>query len=89
MIRDYGKLLDNAKGVKRAEVTVAEPLGDAHLTLLKEALRQVSGGDSVELSVKIDASIIGGLVVRLGSRMVDGSLRTKLNTIRNRMKEVG
>ncbi len=89
MIRDYGKLLDNAKGVKRAEVTVAEPLGDAHLTLLKDALRQVSGGDSVELSVKIDPSIIGGLVVRLGSRMVDGSLRTKLNTIRNRMKEVG
>jgi F-type H+-transporting ATPase subunit delta len=41
------------------------------------------------LSVKIDPSIIGGLVVRLGSRMVDGSLRTKLNTIRNRMKEVG
>ncbi len=89
MIRDYGKLLDAAKGVKRAEVTVAEPLGDAHLNLLKDALRQVSGGDSVELSVKIDPSIIGGLVVRLGSRMVDGSLRTKLNTIRNRMKEVG
>ncbi len=89
MIRDYGKLLDAEKGVKRAEVTVAEPLSDAHLAALKEALREVSGGQSVELSVKVDPSIIGGLVVRLGSRMVDGSLRTKLNTIRNRMKEVG
>jgi F-type H+-transporting ATPase subunit delta len=89
MIRDYGKLLDAHKGVKRAEVTVAEPLGEAHLAALKEALREVSGGQSVELSVKVDPSIIGGLVVRLGSRMVDGSLRTKLNTIRNRMKEVG
>jgi F-type H+-transporting ATPase subunit delta len=89
MIRDYSKLVDAAKGVKRAEVTVAEPLGDAHLAALKDALRQVSGSQSVELSVKVDPSIIGGLVVRLGSRMVDGSLRTKLNTIRNRMKEVG
>jgi len=89
MISDYGKLVDAAKGVKRAEVTVAEPLGDAHLAALKDALRQVSGGQSVELTVKVDPSIIGGLVVRLGSRMVDGSLRTKLNSIRNRMKEVG
>ncbi len=89
MIRSYSQLLDAAKGVKRAEVTVAEPLGDAHLAALKDALREVSGGQSVELSVKVDPSIIGGLVVRLGSRMVDGSLRTKLNTIRNRMKEVG
>ena len=89
MIAGYGKLVDAAKGVKRAEVTVAEPLGDSHLEALKDALRQVSGGQSVELSVKVDPSIIGGLVVRLGSRMVDGSLRTKLNSIRNRMKEVG
>lgn len=89
MIADYGKLVDAAKGVKRAEVIVAEPFSDAHLAALKEALRQVSGGQSVELSVKVDPSIIGGLVVRLGSRMVDGSLRTKLNSIRNRMKEVG
>jgi F-type H+-transporting ATPase subunit delta len=89
MIAGYGQLVDEAKGVKRAEVTVAEPLADAHLQSLKDALRQVSGGQSVELSVKVDPSIIGGLVVRLGSRMVDGSLRTKLNSIRNRMKEVG
>ena len=89
MIAGYGQLVDAAKGVKRAEVTVAEPLADAHLAALKDALRQVSGGQSVELSVKVDPSIIGGLVVRLGSRMVDGSLRTKLNSIRNRMKEVG
>lgn len=89
MIAGYHQLVDAAKGVKRAEVTVAEPLADVHLEALKDALRQVSGGQSVELSVKIDPSIIGGLVVRLGSRMVDGSLRTKLNSIRNRMKEVG
>ena len=89
MIRDFNKLNDAAKGVTRAEVTVAEPLGAAHLDALKDALRQISGGKSVEVNVKVDPSIIGGLVVKLGSRMVDGSLKTKLNTIRSRMKEVG
>lgn len=89
MIRDFASLVDAASGVKRAEVTVAEPLSDAHLEALKAALREVSGGKSVELAVKVDPAIIGGLVVRLGSRMVDGSLRTKLNSIRTRMKEVG
>ena len=49
----------------------------------------MTGGKDVEISVKIDPSIIGGLIVKLGSRMVDGSLKTKLNAIRTRMKEVG
>ena len=89
MIRDYNKLSEAAKGVTRAEVTAASALGDAQVQALKEALRQVSGGKSVDVAVKVDPSIIGGLVVKLGSRMVDGSIKTKLNTIRSRMKEVG
>ena len=43
----------------------------------------------MDLNVKLDPSIIGGLIVKLGSRMVDGSLKTKLNAIRLAMKEVG
>ena len=89
MIRGFNALLDAARGVARADVTVAEPLADAHLNALREALKEVSGGRSVDVNVKVDPSIIGGLVVKLGSRMVDGSLRTKLNSIRTRMKEVG
>lgn len=89
MIADFGKLHDAARGVTRAQVTVAEPLSAQHLDELKAALAQVSGGRSVDVAVKVDPAIIGGLVVKLGSRMVDGSLRTKLNSIRTRMKEVG
>ena len=59
------------------------------MATLRDALKEVTGGKSVEVSVKIDPSIIGGLVVKLGSRMVDASLKTKLNSIRTRMKEVG
>ena len=89
MIAAFGKLHDAARGVTRAEVTVAEPLADQHLEALKAALAQVSGGRTVNVALKVDPSIIGGLVVKLGSRMVDGSLKTKLNSIRTRMKEVG
>jgi F-type H+-transporting ATPase subunit delta len=46
----------------------------------------VSGKD-VDLDIKIDPAIIGGLVVKLGSRMIDTSLRTKLNAIKHAMKE--
>jgi F-type H+-transporting ATPase subunit delta len=89
MISGYQKLYDAERGVIHAEVTVAAPPSDAHVAALKEALREATRGKDVDVSVKIDPSIIGGLVVKLGSRMVDGSLKTKLNAIRTRMKEVG
>ena len=69
-------------------MTVAEKLGDKHLDALKGALKNVTGKD-VDLDVKVDPSIIGGLIVKLGSRMVDTSLRTKLNAIKHAMKETG
>ena len=89
MISGFTKLVDADRGVARAEVTVAEPLAEQHMTALNAALQEVSGGKSVEVDVKVDPDIIGGLVVKLGSRMVDSSLKTKLNSIRTRMKEAG
>jgi len=75
------------KGEATAEVTVAEALKDEHLDALRSALKAVSGKKNVDLAIRIDPAIIGGLVVKLGSRMVDSSLRTKLNAIRHAMKE--
>jgi len=89
MIADYNRLHDAERGVVRAEVTVAAPLSDAHVAALKQELGEVAGGKQIDITTRIDPSIIGGLVVKLGSRMVDGSLKTKLNAIRTRMKEVG
>jgi F-type H+-transporting ATPase subunit delta len=86
MARAYRELVARAKGEATAEVTVAEQLKDEHLTALRSALNAVSG-KNVDLKVKVDPAIIGGLVVKLGSRMVDTSLRTKLNAIRHAMKE--
>jgi F-type H+-transporting ATPase subunit delta len=86
MIRGFRELVALHKGEATAEVTVAEALKDEHLGALRAALKAVSGKD-VDLDIKVDPAIIGGLVVKLGSRMVDTSLRTKLNAIRHAMKE--
>ena len=88
VIRAFRALVAKFKGEASAEVTVAEALSDKNLDALKVALKSVTGKD-VALNVKVDPSIIGGLVVKLGSRMVDGSLRTKLNSIKHAMKEAG
>ncbi|KQW17412.1 ATP synthase F0F1 subunit delta [Afipia sp. Root123D2] len=88
VIRAFRALVAKFRGEATAEVTVAEQLSDKNLDALKAALKSVSGKE-VDLNVKIDPSIIGGLIVKLGSRMVDSSLRTKLNSIKHAMKEAG
>jgi F-type H+-transporting ATPase subunit delta len=87
MIRGYRMLVARHKGEVVAQVTVAEKLSDNNLDALKSALKSVTGGKDIDLDVKINPAIIGGLVVQVGSRMVDSSLRTKLNSIKLAMKE--
>lgn len=86
IVKAFRALVAKHKGEVTASVTVAEQLSDTHLKSLKDALNTVTGKD-VDLQVQVDPSIIGGLVVKLGSRMVDTSLRTKLNSIKTAMKE--
>jgi len=88
MIRGLRALVARHKGEVTAQVTVAEGLADKHLAALKDALKAVTGKD-VALDVTVDPAIIGGLIVKVGSRMVDSSLKTKLNSIKHAMKEVG
>ena len=86
MIKAFRALVAQHKGEATAAVTVAEPLKNQHVDALRAALKSVTGKD-VDLDIKIDPAILGGLVVKLGSRMVDSSLRTKLNGIKHAMKE--
>ena len=87
MIRAYRVLAARQKGEVIAEVTVAEPLSDKNIGALKDALKSVTGGKDIDLDMNVDPAIIGGLIVKVGSRMVDSSLRTKLNAIKFAMKE--
>jgi F-type H+-transporting ATPase subunit delta len=84
--RAYRALVAKHKGEVTAEVTVAEQPSEAQLAAIKDALAAVTKKD-VQMKVKVEPSIIGGLVVKLGSRMVDSSLRTKLNAMKVAMKE--
>jgi len=87
MIRAFRALVARHRGEVSAQITVAEPLNDNNVNALKDALKTVTGGKDIDLDVRVDPAIIGGLVVKVGSRMVDSSLRTKLNAIKFAMKE--
>lgn len=76
------------RGEVTAEVTTAKPLTETQATALRSALK-ASVGKDVELAVTVDESLIGGLVIKVGSRMVDSSIRSKLANLQNVMKEVG
>jgi F-type H+-transporting ATPase subunit delta len=87
MTKDFRALVAAHKGEVTAEVTLAEAPNERQLAAINEALATVTRRD-VKVDVRVNPAIIGGLIVKLGSRMVDGSLRAKLNTIRHAMKEV-
>ncbi len=84
----YRTLVAQARGEVTAQVTTASELSDEHMTMLTESLKASLGKD-VQIDAKVDPSLLGGLIVKVGSRMVDSSLRTKLGTLKLRMKEVG
>jgi F-type H+-transporting ATPase subunit delta len=86
MITAYSTLADARAGIVKAEVTVAQPLSDKNRKAVSEALVAVTG-KQVSIAEKVDPAIIGGIVVKLGSRMVDSSVRTKLNSLKIAMKE--
>ena len=76
------------KGEITAQVRTAAPLSDAQKTKLAEVLAQKTGS-TVRLDATVDADLIGGLVVKVGSRMIDTSIRSRLAALQNAMKEVG
>ncbi|MCX8999224.1 F0F1 ATP synthase subunit delta [Rhizobiaceae bacterium BDR2-2] len=88
MIRAYRQIAAAHRGEITAEVTSAHALTGEQETELKAALKSVTGKD-VALSVTVEPSILGGLIVQVGSRQIDTSLRTKLSTLKLALKEVG
>lgn len=85
MIRAYRSLLAQHRGEVTAEVVSAHPLDDGQMSALRERLRQALGREP-RIAARVDPDLLGGLVVRIGSRMIDSSLRTKLSRIQIAMK---
>ena len=87
MIRTFLALAARQRGEVNAEVASAHQLSDEQLAALKETLR-ASAGKDVNIITKVDPTLLGGLIVKMGSRMIDSSLRTKLTSLKTAMKEV-
>ena len=84
-MRAFEQMVAKLRGEVSASVTSARPLNDAEVSQLKQILKSKLGRDA-RLEAKVDPTLLGGLVVKVGSRMIDSSLRTKLNGIRAAMR---
>lgn len=88
MIKVYRSLAAKARGEIAAEVTSAFALNDEQVAALKETLK-ASVGKDVTLQSRVDPSILGGLIVKVGSRMIDSSLKTKLQNMKTALSGAG
>jgi F-type H+-transporting ATPase subunit delta len=88
MIKAFRQIAAEHRGEVAAEVVSAHALTVQQEAELKAALKQVAGKD-VAITVVVDPSLLGGLVVKIGSRQIDTSLKTKLNSLKLALKEVG
>jgi F-type H+-transporting ATPase subunit delta len=85
MIEAYLKKLAERRGEVTAEVTVARPLNNARQGALTEQLRRVVGA-RVAIDIRVDPRLLGGMIVKVGSRMVDASLNSRLQRLRLAMR---
>lgn len=88
IIRDFRQIAARHRGEITAEVVSAHALSESQRAQLEDTLRGTATGRHVRIETRVDPALLGGLVVRMGSRMIDSSLRTKLNSLKTRMKEV-
>ena len=85
MFRVFSEMADEHHGIARAEVVTAVPLDDARRARLAAGLAELVGRNEVEITVSVDPSIIGGVVAKIGDHLVDGSARTRLQAMRNKL----
>ena len=88
LVQALKSLVAEARGEVTAEVVSAAPLTTEQERRLTETLAQKSG-KTVKLDARVDDTLIGGMIVKLGSQMIDSSIRSKLASLQNAMKEVG
>ena len=85
IVRDFNALAARHRGETSAEVVSAHPLDEGQMAALKARLKSMVGSE-VAVDAQVDPAILGGLIVKLGSRQIDGSIRTKLNALATAMK---
>ncbi|MGC6516874.1 MAG: F0F1 ATP synthase subunit delta [Candidatus Puniceispirillaceae bacterium] len=86
--QNFSELVAKKRGQISAEVVSAVALDKERQKLVEKSVAKMAGSDKLSLSMRVDPSLIGGLVVRIGSRMIDTSIKTKLNRLEAAMKGV-
>lgn len=87
MHRVFGEMADEQRGIARAEVVTAVPLDDARRDRLAAGLARLVGRDEVIITERVDPRIIGGVVAKVGDRLIDGSTLTQLQAMRASLAE--
>ena len=88
MVQSFAQLMASHRGEIAGEVISAHPMSAAQLDVVRAQLKSAVGSD-VQIDAKVDPSLLGGLIVKIGSRMIDSSLRTKLQNLKFAMKGAG
>jgi len=84
---EYQRLLDSYRGIEQAEITTAIPLTDEDRLKLRERLSSIIG-KKVVLKSEVDSNLIGGIVVRIGGKLIDGSTRSRLLALKRELAGV-
>ena len=87
ILKTFRALLARERGEVTAEVATAHALTPAQMQVLSDTLKG-SIGKNVQINTRVDPNLLGGLIVKVGSRMIDSSLRTKLNNLKVAMKGI-
>ncbi|MBN4064564.1 ATP synthase F1 subunit delta [Dehalococcoides mccartyi] len=87
MVRLFNEMADEHRGIARAEVVTAVPLDDAQRAQVAAGLAKLVGRSDVKITERVDPEIIGGVVAKVGDRLIDGSTRTQLQAMRNSLAE--
>jgi F-type H+-transporting ATPase subunit delta len=85
IVKAFQQLIDDISGIKRGTIVSASPLGAEEISKVTEALSHISG-TKVLVTAEVDASLIGGLVAKVGDQVFDGTIRTQLNQLKESLK---
>ena len=86
LLKEYGKLVDASRGIVEAEITTATAVDDAQERDISARLAKATG-KSIKMSTKVEPAILGGMIIRMGDQLIDGSVRTNLEGLRRSLAE--
>jgi len=87
IIEAFRERLNDVRGIAEATVTTAVPLSDDARAAVEDAVRRYTNAETVSLSETVDSQIIGGAIVKIGDRIIDGSVRTRLSSMRRSLAQ--